>query len=89
MATAFPIVVGFDGSSNAHTALRWALDEAARHTAVVRLVHALESQLSSPPLPMLGARRDRGERLRAQSMITEQRPRRRTPIPPSRSPARC
>ena len=35
-----PIVVGVDGSESALTAVRWAAEEAARHRAPLRLVHA-------------------------------------------------
>ena len=36
-----PIVVGFDGSQNAHLALRWAVDEAARLDAPLAIVYAI------------------------------------------------
>ncbi|MEV4536683.1 universal stress protein [Asanoa sp. NPDC049518] len=37
-----PIVVGYDASSDARAALRWALDEAARESLQVKLVHAFD-----------------------------------------------
>src|SRR4029453_15919709 len=38
--TTRPIVVGYDGSDGARAALHWALDEADRTSAPVRLVYA-------------------------------------------------
>ena len=40
--TTRPIVVGYDGSDGARAALHWALDEAERTSAPVRLVYAFE-----------------------------------------------
>jgi len=40
--TTRPIVVGYDGSDDARAALNWALDEASRMSAPVRLVYAFE-----------------------------------------------
>jgi nucleotide-binding universal stress UspA family protein len=40
--TTRPIVVGYDGSDGARAALHWALDEADRTSAPVRLVYAFE-----------------------------------------------
>ena len=34
------IVVGFDGSESAQEALRWAIDEARRRDATVKVVYA-------------------------------------------------
>ncbi|WP_213456966.1 universal stress protein [Rhizomonospora bruguierae] len=47
---AYPIVVGYDGSTSARAALAWALDEAERSGAPVRLVHAFEWVASVTPL---------------------------------------
>jgi nucleotide-binding universal stress UspA family protein len=48
-----PIVVGYDGSAGARSALRWALGEAARHPAAVHLVHAVERPLRAVPTPLM------------------------------------
>ncbi|BCJ68819.1 universal stress protein [Polymorphospora rubra] len=45
-----PIVVGYDGSPGARTALRWALDEAARTGAPVHPTYAFEPFGASAPL---------------------------------------
>ncbi len=53
------IVVGFDGSAGARAALRWALDEAARRGAELRLVHVRDPEqpgrtaLGADPEPVL------------------------------------
>jgi nucleotide-binding universal stress UspA family protein len=45
------IIVGYDGSEPARAALRWALDEAARRRAQVRLVHVVEWPVKvGPPM---------------------------------------
>jgi len=41
------IVVGFDGSEHAYAALRWAIDEARRHDAGVRVVHVWSYGIAS------------------------------------------
>lgn len=46
-----PVVVGYDGSAGAAAALRWALDEAARLAAPLRLVYAVERPLRPAPVP--------------------------------------
>jgi nucleotide-binding universal stress UspA family protein len=48
-----PIVVGYDGSSGARAALRWALDESAHRGLPVRLVWAVERPLRAVPRPPL------------------------------------
>lgn len=47
-----PILVGYDGSQWADAALRWALDEAARHAAPVRLLYVYEWATSTVPVPV-------------------------------------
>ena len=42
----FVIVVGFDGSKNSQTALKWAMDEARQRNGQIRLV----TVWSKPPL---------------------------------------
>lgn len=54
-----PIVVGYDGSAGARTALSWALDAAARHTVAVRLVYAVNRVLRSRPSPPMPGDTDR------------------------------
>ena len=50
------IVVGFDGSENAHAALAWALDEAVRRQASVRVVQTWAYPVSAmAPGPFGGA----------------------------------
>jgi nucleotide-binding universal stress UspA family protein len=43
------VVVGFDGSDAAHRALRWAVDEADRRRATLRVVHAWTAPAASWP----------------------------------------
>ncbi|HEU4422657.1 MAG TPA: universal stress protein [Pilimelia sp.] len=64
------VVVGFDGSPSAHTALCWAMDEATRHGAPVRLVYALEPRPGATS-PTPGKHPGSGERRRAQTMLAE------------------
>jgi nucleotide-binding universal stress UspA family protein len=45
-----PVVVAYDGSPGAHAALRWAVTEATRRSASLRLVYALEEHDHSGPL---------------------------------------
>jgi nucleotide-binding universal stress UspA family protein len=49
--TDYPILVGYDGSLCAGTALRWAQDEAARRSAPVRLVYVYEWAADVAPVP--------------------------------------
>ncbi|MDI6105871.1 universal stress protein [Actinoplanes sp. NEAU-A12] len=46
------IVIGYDGSPDAHTALTWALDEAARTAAPAEIVYADEWPLWAPAASM-------------------------------------
>ncbi len=47
------IVVGYDGSAGAETALRWALEEATRHRTGVHLVCVVERPLRPLPVPLM------------------------------------
>lgn len=47
-----PILVGYDGSAGAETALRWAQEEAARRSAPVRLVYVNEWASSAILVPV-------------------------------------
>lgn len=47
-----PIVVGYDGSPNAGAALGWAMEEAIRRHAPVRLVYVYEWNSSVVPVPV-------------------------------------
>jgi nucleotide-binding universal stress UspA family protein len=67
-----PIVVGYDGSAGVQAALRWALDEAVRLGAAVRLVYAMDRPLRAVPVPpMPGEAHPRDDRATAQSMVDE------------------
>jgi nucleotide-binding universal stress UspA family protein len=46
-----PVVVGYDGSSSSHDALRWATTEAVRTMAPLRIVEAFELVVYSRPSP--------------------------------------
>jgi nucleotide-binding universal stress UspA family protein len=48
--TTNPIIVGYDGSADAHAAADWALDEAVRTDAPVRLVYAFEWPVAVAPI---------------------------------------
>jgi nucleotide-binding universal stress UspA family protein len=50
MMSGRPIVVGYDGSQSARTALGWALDEGARTNAPVHLVYVAEWPVGMAPL---------------------------------------
>jgi nucleotide-binding universal stress UspA family protein len=47
----YPILVGYDGSTCGGSALRWALAEAARRSAPVRLVYVHEWAVDTRPVP--------------------------------------
>jgi nucleotide-binding universal stress UspA family protein len=49
------VVVGYDGSPEAHRAARWALDEAARTGAPVEFCHAFEWAAYLPPMAVVPA----------------------------------
>lgn len=65
-----PIVVGYDGSTCAGLALRWAMTEAARDGVPVRVVHVLESPArvttAEPGPPAVP---DAAEQRRAQALV--------------------
>jgi nucleotide-binding universal stress UspA family protein len=64
-----PIIVGFDGSPQAQAALDWALDEATRQAAPVRLVHVYEWNASIVPVPAGSAWPGRTARDQAEEAI--------------------
>jgi nucleotide-binding universal stress UspA family protein len=64
-----PILVGYDGSPQAQAALDWALDEAARHAAPIRLVYVYEWTTPVVPVPFGTAWPDRTVRHRATAMV--------------------
>lgn len=67
----YPIVVGYDGSAGARAALRWALDEADRRRAPLRVVHAVEAALPGSVFPMPWAPAGDTRHLRAQSSLAD------------------
>ncbi|MEQ4300071.1 universal stress protein [Plantactinospora sp. B6F1] len=67
---AHPIIVGYDGSEGAKAALQWALDEAARTGAQLRLLFAFEwPTVASTVAPMATTWPDQGAREDAQKML--------------------
>jgi nucleotide-binding universal stress UspA family protein len=60
-ATEQTIVVGLDGSDAGHAALRWAIEEAALRSAVVRVVHAWMVPVMASPIGVLPVSVDHDE----------------------------
>jgi nucleotide-binding universal stress UspA family protein len=67
----YPIVVGYDASAGARAALRWAVDEAHRRHAPLRVVCAMEGALPGPVFPMPWAYTGQTRRVRAQSALAD------------------
>ncbi|MBN0042730.1 universal stress protein [Streptomyces actuosus] len=80
MTTVLPLVVGVDGSPGSLTAVDWAVGEAARHGAPLRLVHgthdAHHARVTRPADPASPARHEPADRIVAPAA---ERARRRNP----------
>ncbi len=66
-----PLVVGYDGSRYAQAAVRWALNEAARHDAPVHLVYVYEWASPVVPVPTAGNWPDPLVRREAEAAVQE------------------
>jgi nucleotide-binding universal stress UspA family protein len=64
-----PVIVGFEGSAPARTAVRYGAGEALRRACELRLVHAFSSPLIYPPFGAEYDPHDRGPRARMRDLL--------------------